>query len=388
MSSLLLKNIGCLVTGKTEQPMSKEDALLIKDGLIAAVGNVPLTSEADIVVDVQETTVVPGLIDSHVHPVLGDYTPRQKMLDFINSSLHGGVTTMISAGEAHVPGRPKDPAGAKALAVLCHKASANLRPGGVKLHGGALILEKGLKEEDFAELAAEGVWLVGEIGLGSVKDPGEAAQMVRWARKQGMKVMMHTGGTSIPGSSVVTARDVIEVQPDVASHINGGPTAPPLEEIERLVNDTQIYLEIVHCGNPRAADFAARMLYAREQLHRVIIGNDAPSGTGVIPLGILRVIAQLSSISGIPAAQAVGLATGNTAKVYGLNTGLLEPGREADLIVMDAPMGSVGGNALEALEAGDVPGVALVIVDGKILVNASRNTPPPKRKPIIREMKK
>ncbi len=157
MSSLLLKNIGCLVTGRTEQPISKEDALLIKDGLIAAVGNVPLTSEADIVVDAQETTVVPGLIDSHVHPVLGDYTPRQKMLDFINSSLHGGVTTMISAGEAHVPGRPKDPAGAKALAVLCHKASANLRPGGVKLHGGALILEKGLKEEDFAELAAEGL---------------------------------------------------------------------------------------------------------------------------------------------------------------------------------------------------------------------------------------
>jgi enamidase len=130
------------------------------------------------------------------------------------------------------------------------------------------------------------------------------------------------------------------------------------------------------------------MLYAREQLHRVIIGNDAPSGTGVIPLGILRVIAQLSSISGIPAAQAVCLATGNTAKVYGLNIGLLEPGREADLVVMDAPMGSVGGNALEALEAGDVPGVALVIVDGKILVNTSRNTPPPKRKPIIREMKK
>lgn len=389
MSSLLLKNIGCLITGKHDQPYSKGNTLLAENGVISAVGNIPLVEEMiDVIIDVQGATVVPGLIDSHVHPVLGDYTPRQKMFDFINSSLHGGVTTMISAGEAHVPGRPKDPAGAKALAILCHKSSSNLRPGGVKLHGGALILEKGLQEEDFAEMAAEGVWLVGEIGLGSVKDPEEAAQMVRWAHKHGMKVMMHTGGTSIPGSSVVTAKDVIKVQPDVASHINGGPTAPPLEEIERLVNDTQITLEIVHCGNPKAADFAARLLHEKEELHRLIIGNDAPSGTGVIPLGILRVIAQLASVSGIPAAQAICSATGNTAKHYALNTGLIEQGYEADLVVMDAPMGSAGENALEALEAGDLPGVALVIVDGKILVNTSRNTPPPKRKPLIKESRK
>jgi len=389
LSSLLIKNIGCLVTGKIEQPLSKEETLLIEDGIIAAVGNIPLPEEeADIIIDVQGATVSPGLIDSHVHPAIGDYTPRQKMLDFIDSSLHGGVTTMISAGEAHLPGRPKDPAGVKALALLCHKSSKNLRPSGVKLHGGALILEKGLQEEDFAELAREGVWLVGEIGLGSVKDPEEAAQMVRWAHKHGMKAMMHTGGTSIPGSSVVTAKDVIRVQPDVASHINGGPIAPPLEEIESLVHDTKIYLEIVHCGNPKASDFAARLINAQGQLHRLIIGNDAPSGTGVIPLGILRVMAQLSSLSGIPAAQVVALATGNTAKAYGLNTGAIEPGREADLVVMDAPMGSVGENVLEALEAGDIPGVALVIVEGRILVNVSRNTPPPKRKPIIGEMKK
>ncbi len=389
MSSLLLKNIGCLITGKHDQPYSKENTLLVENGVISAVGNIPLAEDMlDVIIDVRGATVTPGLIDSHVHPVLGDYTPRQKMFDFINSSLHGGVTTMISAGEAHVPGRPKDPAGAKALAILCHKSSSNLRPGGVKLHGGALILEKGLQEEDFAEMAAEGVWLVGEIGLGSVKDPEEAAQMVHWAHKYAMKVMMHTGGTSIPGSSVVTAKDVLKVQPDVASHINGGPTAPPLEEIEKLVNDTQITLEIVHCGNPKAADFAARLLYKKNELHRLIIGNDAPSGTGVVPLGILRVMAQLASVSGIPAAQAVCAATGNTAKHYALNTGLIEQGHEADLVVMDAPMGSAGENALDALEAGDLPGVALVIVDGKILVNTSRNTPPPKRKPLIEESRK
>ena len=98
-------------------------------------------------------------------------------LSLIHISLHGGVTSMISAGECHVPGRPKDPAGTKALAVLAHKSFANLKPSGVKVHGGGLILEKGLVEKDFEELKEQGVWIVGEIGLGSVKKPEDAAQM-------------------------------------------------------------------------------------------------------------------------------------------------------------------------------------------------------------------
>ncbi len=384
MSTLLLKNIGCLLSGKVDEPYCTGDTLLIKDGLIAAIGDVSSAGgQIDQVVDVQGATVAPGLIDSHVHPVLGDFTPRQNMLNYIESSLHGGVTTMISAGEPHTPGRPKDPAGTKALAILCHKSSCNHRPAGVKLHGGALILEKGLQEEDFAALAAEGVWLVGEVGLGSVKDPEEAAQMVRWAHKYGMKVMMHTGGTSIPGSSVVTAADVLTVQPDVASHVNGGPTAPPLQEIEKLVNESLIALEIVHCGNPKAADYAARLLLKKGELHRLIVGNDAPSGTGVIPLGILRVMAQLASISEVSPEKVIAAASGNTAKLYGLNTGIVEVGREADLVVLDAPMGSVGGDALEALTAGDIPAVAMVLIDGQIVVKGSRNTPPPKRKPVF-----
>ena len=47
---------------------------------------------------------MPGLIDSHAHPVFGDFTPRQQTQNFIESGLHGGVTTVISAGEVHLPG--------------------------------------------------------------------------------------------------------------------------------------------------------------------------------------------------------------------------------------------------------------------------------------------
>ena len=59
------------------------------------------------VIDVSGRYLLPGLIDSHVHPVFGDWTPRQNQIGWIDSTMHGGVTAMVSAGEVHLPGRPK-----------------------------------------------------------------------------------------------------------------------------------------------------------------------------------------------------------------------------------------------------------------------------------------
>ncbi len=385
MSDVLLKNIGTIVSGDIEKPILEGDAILIENGKITRVGNIDdfESTDAATVIDCNQTTVTPGLIDSHCHTILGDYTSRQNQAGFLESELHGGVTTMISAGEVHLQGRPKDPAGVKALAILAAKSFNNFRPGGAKVRGGAVILEKGLVRADFEEMAREGVHTVGEVGLGSVKDPEEAAPMIQWAKACGMTVMMHTGGTSIPGSSTVTAEMVIKSDPDIASHVNGGPTAVALDEVKKLITDTGMALEIVHCGNPLIAVEAGKLFVENRVLHRVIIGNDAPSGTGVVPLGILRVINHLASLTPITAAQAICMATGNTARIHKLNCGIIEPGREADLVIMDAPMGSIGGNALEAIEAGDVPGVAMVLVDGEVVVAKSRNTPPATSKPGI-----
>jgi len=385
MASVVLKNIQTIVSGDIQDPIIKGDAIQIADGLIEAVGRFEdMKIDPDCqVIDCDQMTVTPGLIDSHCHVVLGDYAPRQKQIGFMDSEVHGGVTTFISAGEVHLAGRPKDPAGTKALAILAAKSFNNFRPGGAKVIGGALILEKGLTREDFEEMAREGVRVVGEIGLGSVKDPADAAPMVKWAKELGMTVMMHTGGTSIPGSSTVTAEQVIQTDPHIASHINGGPTAVALDEVDRLVNETGLALEIVHCGNPKMAVDAANLCIEAGALDRIIIGNDAPSGTGVIPLGILRVINHLASLTFIDPEEAICMATGNTARLYKLNRGIIAKGMEADLVIMDAPMGSVGDDALSAIEAGDVPGVAMVLVDGEVVVGKSRNTPPTKRNPKI-----
>jgi enamidase len=373
----LIRNIGQIVSGDIARPLLDGDSIVAADGKIVAVGR-GLDDDADTVIDARGSTVIPGLIDSHCHPVFGDFTPRQRAIDFIESGLNGGITTMISAGEVHLPGRPKDIVGLKALAIVAAKAYANARPAGVKVHAGAPILELGMVESDFAEMARAGVRLVGEIGLGSVKTGKDAAPMVRWARQHGMTVTIHTGGTSIAGSSAITAEVVLEADPDVVGHINGGTTSMSEREIDALMA-TRMALEIVHCGNGKTALHALRRAREARATDRIIIGLDAPSGTGVVPLGILRVLAHLTSLGGVAPEEAVCMATGNTARVYRLPVGVIAPGREADVCIVDAPIGSQGRTALEALAVGDLFGVSMILIDGQVKIGRSRNTPPAAR---------
>ncbi len=379
----LITDIGQVVSGDIDRPLLDADSIVIRDGRIEAIGR-GLDEDADVVIDACGTTVIPGLIDSHAHPVFGDFTPRQRTFDFIESSLHGGVTTMISAGEVHLPGRPKDIVGLKALAIAVAHSYANVRPGGVKVHAGAPILELGMVQADFAEMAAAGVRLIGEIGLGSVKTGADAAPMVAWARSLGMTSTFHTGGPSLPGSGAIGADAVLEAAPDIAGHVNGGTTSLPERDIDRLIeSESGIALELVHCGNGRTALVALRRAAESGALDRVILGNDAPSGTGVVPLGILRLIAHLASLGGVAAETILCLATGNTARIHGLDSGILAPGRAADLCIVDAPVGSVAGTALDALATGDLPGISMILIDGVVTIGRSRNTAPAARMALV-----
>ena len=226
---LVVRNIGLMLSGDLESPVLDADTLVAEDGRIAAFGREKdLDIEgASTVVDARWTTLCPDLIDSHVHPVAGDWTPRQSQLHWIDSSLNGGVTTMISAGEVHMPGRPRDIVGLKALAVSSQRTFENFRPNGVKVHAGAPVIEQGMEEQDFIDLAAAGVKLLGEVGLGSVKAGEEAERMVGWARKHGIQSTIHTGGPSIPGSGLIDKDVILQADPDVIGHINGGHTAIP-----------------------------------------------------------------------------------------------------------------------------------------------------------------
>ncbi|WP_102106806.1 amidohydrolase family protein [Oceaniglobus roseus] len=375
---LVIRNIGLLLSGRIEQPILDADCIIAVGGKISEIGRFADMdcAGADTTVDANGITLAPGLIDSHVHPVIGDYTSRQQQLNWIDSTLHGGVTTMISAGEVHVPGRPKDIVGLKAMAIAYQRFYDNFRPSGVKVHAGAPVIEHGMEEHDFKELADAGVRLLGEIGLGSVKDGKTAAQMTGWARKYGIQSTIHTGGPSIPGSGLIDADMVLETGTDVVGHINGGHSALPDDQIRCLCETCKQALEIVHNGNERAALLTLNTARELGKLDQLILGTDGPAGSGVQPLGILRMIAMLSALGNVPAEVAFCFATGNTGRRRKLDTGLIEVGRCADFVLMDQAQHSGGKTLLESVQLGNLPGVAMTIIDGRVTSGRSRNTPP------------
>ena len=382
---LVIRNIGLILSGMLERPILDGDAIVAIDGKIAAIGRLKDldTEGARTIVDANGATLAPGLIDSHVHPVAGDWTPRQSQLNWIDSSMHGGVTTMISAGEVHTPGRARDIVGLKAMAVAAQRAYTNFRPGGVKLHAGAPVIENGMVESDFAELASAGVKLLGEIGLGGVKDGPTGRKMVEWARKYGIQSTIHTGGPSIPGSGLIDKDIVLETDADIVGHINGGHTALPDDQIRCICEGCKRGLELVHNGNERSALFTLRTAREMNELERVILGTDGPAGSGVQPLGILRMVSMLSSLGDIPAEIAFCFATGNTARMRQLDCGLIEAGRSADFVLMDKAQHSPANSLLESVRLGDLPGVGMVIIDGFVRAGRSRNTPPATRIPDV-----
>ena len=382
---MVITNIGLMLSGDLANPILDADTVVAEAGRITGFGR---RADCDIGnattrIDAKGCALSPGLIDSHVHPVFGDWTPRQGQLGWIESCLNGGVTTMISAGEVHLPGRPRDIIGLKAFAITAQRAYTNFRPGGVKVLAGAPVIEKGMVESDFIELAAAGVTLLGEVGLGSVKAGYEAKEMVAWARKAGIQSTIHTGGPSVPGSGYIDADTVLEADADIIGHINGGHTALPLRQIRCLCEGCHRGIEIVHNGNELAGLTALRFARELGQLNRVILGTDSPAGSGVQPLGILRMIALLSSLGDTPAETLFCCATGNTARMRKLDCGLIETGRAADFLLMDRAQHSAGTDLLDSVRKGDLPGIGMVVIVGIIRCGRSRNTPPADRVPEI-----
>jgi enamidase len=245
----------------------------------------------------------------------------------------------------------------------------------MKVHGGSIILEPGVTQEDLAEIRSKGVWLA-KGGFGAVKTPFEYAPMIQWAKALGMITTVHTGGSSIPGSSGIWADHLLAMQPDVSFHVNGGPVAMPDADYPRVLHESTMALQVCTAGNLRTTLMLADMVRAADQFDRFLIATDTPTGSGIMPLGMFYTITHLASLTKMPVESAIAAATGNNATIYKLNSGFLRAGCDADVVVIDACVGGSKNDALSALTNGDMIAVGAVVTDGvPRFVGRSRNTP-------------
>ena len=370
-------NIGQIVSGDLNEPLLKGDTIITEGDRIVTVGVAPAADveACDLVIDADRTTAIPGLIDSHVHVTFGDFTPRQQTVGYLESYVHGGVTTAISASEVHVPGRPRDADGVKALAVAAQRCFADYRPGGMRVIAGSVILEPGLKASDFQELAQKGVRLA-KAGFGAVKSSYDYVPLVADAKAAGLITTCHTGGSSIPGSGAITGDHLLAMKPHVSFHVNGGPTAMPDKDFERIIVEGDMALQVCTAGNLRTALLCATLAQRHHAFDRLIVATDTPTGSGVMPLGMLYTMSHLASLAGIAPELCIAAATGSNARVYRLDSGLLAAGKAADIVLLDAPDGGTQDNALAAIRNGDIAAVGAVITGGRPrFVGRSRNTP-------------
>ncbi len=380
---VLITNIGELFTGDIAAPRSPARTITIEDGRIAALGSA--AADCDAAIDAAGGAVLPGIVDGHVHPMLGEWTPTQDASGWVRNYLHGGTTSMVSAGELHVPGIDYGnltPELVVALALVQAQTTGRVRWSGVKLHAGTLLLVPGLVEAQFDALARAGTRFAKFIfyPLGGARD--EALRYVALCRARNIRTKVHTGGVSRSGASVVCGFDILDwLKPDIAAHVAGGPIPMSDGDLDAVVDRTTLWLELCSSGNYGSTVRAVKRLVARNGLARLCLGTDTPGGTGVIPRGMLRNVLFLSSVCGIAPEIAVAIATGNTAKAHGLDVGLIAPGKPADIVVCGPVEGSAGTTVTDAIRHGDLPGISYVLIDGKVVVDGRSEQTPPSKAP-------
>ena len=62
---------------------------------------------------------------------------------------------------------------------------------------------------------------------------------------------------------------------------------------------------------------------------------------------------------------------------------MIDKGYAADFVLMDQAQHAPGKTILESIELGNLPGVGMTIIDGRVTSLRSRNTPPATKLPSV-----
>lgn len=383
MKKVYMKNLGTIVSGNVNNPVLKAEAIYAEDGIIQYVGaaKADLEAAAGTVIDVKGLDIAPALIDAQGHPPINDYLPEFQATDFAVNFMAGGTGSMISVGST-MPGMPSTVAGLKAVALAGKHVWDAYHPQGSKIYGGALMLAEGMQDKDFAEVAAGGVKVVGEVGKSALQDVSKVAALVKMAKKNGMVVTAHSGGASSPACASYTAADLLQINPDVICSLNGAPTPMSDADIEKVIKEGNFFYNLVGHGNLRLLLKVYKLAQAAGKANKLLFGTNVPSMSGYSPLGLWLSIAALSNANpDVHPATFIAMASGNVADCYGLNHGKIEKGYKLDTILLDG----FGYDTcpFKTLQSGNMCSVSFVVMDGELRMPACKNVPGASKKPEV-----
>jgi imidazolonepropionase-like amidohydrolase len=332
------------------------------DGLITDCSAASAAQQGDEVIDAGGGTVLPGLIDAHVHLVPGA----------LAQSLTFGVTTVLDMfSKPDLVATAKEQAGSRSdVADVRSSGVGATAPGGhpSMMYAPFPTLTAADQAEQFVadRIAAGSDYLKifsGTGGLWPSLDSGTIKALVTAAHARGLVVVAHV-------SSTAGVEEVVSAGVDVVAHVSeaGIVVGPTLATVENTLGEPG---GAAVAGDPRLAealgDTWTRRLtsgapvlrgrkmppYSRaeDNVRRLadagvtlLAGTDAPNPGTVFGASLHREL-ELLVRCGISPAQALAAATTEPARVFGLaDRGRVAAGQRADLVL-------VSGNPLTDITA-------------------------------------
>jgi len=378
--------------------------LVVEDGVIASI-DLAQGTIAEGALDLAGATVVPGLIDAHMHVMSSDITrnpgfgpppelkggePRARELGYFvlaamaKAVLEAGITTVRDVGcdncEAIVLRQAVNLGVVPGPQVLsCGRIISATSPGGVlfaamyRQADGADEMRKAVREQlragaDFIKFMATGARSV------ELENP-EPAQMTREemraiineAHRMGFRVAAHAEG--LEGTRMAIEEGVDTVEHGLSLHrepalldvmaAKGSVLVPTLSTFHDLAErfTDKFTSKLVDQAKRQLDEAYETLLAARKAGVTVAMGHDSgPPGDAAIEL--VRMVD-----GGLSAAEALAAGTAGSARALGLpDRGTIQVGKRADLLVVD-------GDPLADIKVlNDRAAVRVVIKDGDLVI--------------------